>query len=143
MLAGTFYSVVSFTLFERVRLRKLDRRHYTEGLTNGWERLWYARRDGENYTPYGERMLARLAGDGASGNGIALSPSNSGDSTPVRDASPPAYRAGGYSAVPSSADKEPKGSRNDSLDEAMDDRPGRASLEEAVEDPPRRVASIA
>ncbi|POY71028.1 hypothetical protein BMF94_5954 [Rhodotorula taiwanensis] len=145
LLAGTFYSLVSFTLFERVRLRKLDRRHYSEGLTNGWERLWYARRDGENYTPYGERMLARLAGDSASGNGIALSPSISGDSTPVRGTSPPAYRAGGYAAVPSSAaaDKEAKGRGSDSFDGTLDDRPGRASVEEAVEDPPRRVASIA
>lgn len=149
LLAGTFYSVVSFTLFERVRLRKLDRRHYAEGLTNGWERLWYSRRDGENYTPYGERMLGRLSDpagcDSSAAGGIALSPSNSGSQSPERSVTPPAYRAGGYTAVPSGSSKEMSGRDSASFDEERaDDRPQTVPpTGDMVKDPPRRLASIA
>lgn len=143
LLAGTFYSVVAFTLFERVRLRKLDRKHYSEGLTNGWERLWHARRDGENYDAYGERMLRRLAGGDDDGDepslvgGIALSPSVSGDGTPARSVSPPAYRDGGYTSLPSADDKEARGGDNSLDDDGVDDRPnGMHDL------PTRRTASV-
>jgi hypothetical protein len=145
LLAGTFYSVVAFTLFERVRLRKLDRKHYSEGLTNGWERLWHARRDGENYDAYGERMLRRLAGgdDGDEPNlvgGIALSPSVSGEGTPARSVSPPAYRDGGYTSLPAVDDKEARECDSSSLEDddgVVDDRPnGRHDL------PTRRTASV-
>lgn len=143
LLAGTFYSVVAFTLFERVRLRKLDRKHYSEGLTNGWERLWHARRDGENYDAYGERMLRRLVGDDGDESslvgGIALSPSVSGEGTPARSVSPSAYRDGGYTALPAVDDKEAQECDNSSLEEhdGVDDRPnGMHDL------PTRRTASV-
>ncbi|GAA5852892.1 hypothetical protein JCM8547_004721 [Rhodosporidiobolus lusitaniae] len=101
LLFGTFYSAISFTIFERVRLRKLDRQHYANGLTNGWDRLRWALRDGENFTPYGERQLALLTGN--AGNGVLgteeeaekLTTANGGTRLAVLNGG-----KGGYEAVP-------------------------------------------
>ncbi|GAA5931574.1 hypothetical protein JCM3775_006891 [Rhodotorula graminis] len=127
LICGTFYSLVSFTLFERVRLRKLDRAHYANALTNGYERLFFAIRDGDNWTEYGERMLRRL-GPGAPGEGeekggaLALSRSTSSGSSGGRgvgssgsSGSSPASRsaggsgggrAGGYVSLPADRQSE-------------------------------------
>ncbi|GAA6034597.1 hypothetical protein JCM8097_005415 [Rhodosporidiobolus ruineniae] len=113
LFVGTFYSAVSFTIFERVRLRKLDRRHYALGLTNGYERLFYSLHDGENYTAYGERQLARLGGasaqdeaekyevEGLTG-GSGRTSGESGGSMRLANLSSPngPRREGGYTAVP-------------------------------------------
>ncbi|CEQ42262.1 SPOSA6832_04048, partial [Sporobolomyces salmonicolor] len=113
LLCGTGYSVISFLIFERVRLRRLDRTHYTDGLTNGWERLRWSIRDGDNWTEYGARQLARLSGkEGVQlscGEGASLSRSSSGGSfrrDNVRNAPAGAGRNGGYSAVPSAEARE-------------------------------------
>ncbi|BGP49072.1 hypothetical protein JCM10450v2_004951 [Rhodotorula kratochvilovae] len=108
LICGTFYSVVAFTLFERVRLRRLDRAHYAQGLTNGYDRLFYARRDGDNFTEYGERMLRRLGppGDGEKG-ALSLSRSTSSSGSVrlgalggARGGGGAPAREGGYVAVP-------------------------------------------
>ncbi|GAA5952385.1 hypothetical protein JCM21900_003799 [Sporobolomyces salmonicolor] len=113
LLCGTGYSVISFLIFERVRLRRLDRTHYTDGLTNGWERLRWSIRDGDNWTEYGARQLARLSGkEGVQlscGEGASLSRSSSGGSfrrDNVRNAPAGAGRNGGYSAIPSEEARE-------------------------------------
>ncbi|KAM0789188.1 hypothetical protein ACM66B_000034 [Microbotryomycetes sp. NB124-2] len=49
LLVGSAYAAIAFLVAERAFLRKLDLEHVEEGLTNGWERLWYGLRDGENY----------------------------------------------------------------------------------------------
>ncbi|GJN91281.1 hypothetical protein Rhopal_004300-T1 [Rhodotorula paludigena] len=123
LIAGTFYSLVSFTFFSRVYLRKLDRAHYANGLTNGYDRLFFARRDGEHYSDYGDKMLRRWsdddedacgaggAGRGANGAGaVRLSRSSSGGSGAARS-------AGGYAPVPDAH----FGSDGDDVDD--DDRP--------------------
>ena len=122
LICGTFYSLVSFTLFERVRLRKLDRAHYANGLTNGYERLFFARRDGDNWTEYGERMLRRLGpGAGADGEAdgegegkVALSRSTTSSANASAGSSPAgssrgaaaARREGGYVSLPADRQSE-------------------------------------
>ncbi|GAA5867004.1 hypothetical protein JCM1840_005937 [Sporobolomyces johnsonii] len=111
LLCGAFYSVVSFLIFERVRLRPLDRAHYADGLTNGWERLRWSIRDGENWTEYGARQLARLSGkEGVQlsyGEGASLSRSTSSSGGSfrrdhvVRNGGAGPGRNGGYSEIPS------------------------------------------
>lgn len=99
---------MSFTVFSRVYLRKLDRAHYANGLTNGSDRLFFARRDGEHFSDYGDKMLRRWsdddedacggAGRGAHGAGaVRLSRSSSGGSGAARSAG---AGAGGYAPVP-------------------------------------------
>lgn len=125
LICGTFYSLVSFTLFERVRLRKLDRAHYANGLTNGYERLFFARRDGDNWTEYGERMLRRLGpGAGADGEAdgegegkVALSRSTTSSANASAGSSPAgssrgaaaARREGGYVSLPADRQSEDVG----------------------------------
>ncbi|GAA5824530.1 hypothetical protein JCM11251_000461 [Rhodosporidiobolus azoricus] len=114
LLFGTLYSALSFTLFERVRLRKLDRAHYANGLTNGYERLFYSLKDGENFTAYGERQLARLSGrEGADEaekyevEGLSRSTSPGSGSGSVRlENLGGARREGGYEAVPQRGESE-------------------------------------
>jgi hypothetical protein len=98
LLCGTFYSVVAFTIFERVRLRKLDLRHYSEGLTTGYDRLFHSLHDGENYTEYGSRQILRLSnGNKEELSSEVLSRSSSGGSVRLGNAT----RGGsGYAAVP-------------------------------------------
>ncbi|GAA5953301.1 hypothetical protein JCM3765_007466 [Sporobolomyces pararoseus] len=102
LLFGTFYSVVAFTIFERVRLRKLDLRHYSEGLTTGFERLWYSLHDGENFTEYGSKQIMRLS----NGNKEALSSevlsrsSSGGSSVRLGNTASGARLENGYAAVP-------------------------------------------
>ncbi|EGU12040.1 hypothetical protein RTG_01922 [Rhodotorula toruloides ATCC 204091] len=142
LLCGTFYSLLSFTLFERTRLRALDRRHYSLGLTNGYERLFYARRDGENWDEYGERMLRRLGGDeGGKEGALALSRSSSGGSV----GRVPMGRPGGYEAVPEAAEEEGRtvfALRDGEEDEEADDRP-RYGSPSRFATPNRSVASLA
>ncbi|BGP08918.1 hypothetical protein JCM10049v2_004769 [Rhodotorula toruloides] len=143
LLCGTFYSLLSFTLFERTRLRKLDRRHYSLGLTNGYERLFYARRDGENWDEYGERMLRRLGGEGEEGKegALALSRSSSGGSV----GRVPVNRPVGYEAVPEAAEEEGTtvfASRDGDEDEEADDRP-RYGSPSRYATPNRSFASLA
>ncbi|BGP17051.1 hypothetical protein JCM10213_000312 [Rhodosporidiobolus nylandii] len=107
LLVGCFYAAVSFLIFERVRLRRLDREHYANGLTNGYDRLFHSLRDGENFTAYGERQLARLSGNENDaekiydiGGGLASSgSSSSGGSVRLANLGG-AGREGGYTAVP-------------------------------------------
>ncbi|GAA5903507.1 phosphatase PAP2 family protein [Sporobolomyces salmoneus] len=113
LLFGTFYSVVAFTIFERVRLRKLDLRHYSEGLTTGFERLWYSLHDGENYTEYGSRQILRLS----NGNKVALSSevlsrSSSGESVQMGVTSGGA----GYTALPTEGSNWDRFSSETSID---------------------------
>ncbi|GAA6009135.1 hypothetical protein JCM10207_004278, partial [Rhodosporidiobolus poonsookiae] len=123
LLLGTFYSAVSFLIFERVRLRKLDRHHYANGLTNGYDRLFHCRHDGEHFTSYGERQLALLTGDAGASEADKydagrLSRSTSGGSVRMANlassaagAGAGAKRAGGYEAVPqrgASEDLDPR-----------------------------------
>lgn len=115
LLFGTFYSAVAFTIFERVRLRKLDLRHYSEGRTTGWERLWYSLHDGENYTEYGSRQILRLsngAKDALSSEVLSRS-SSGGGSVQMGATTRQAGGANGYAAVPTdrpSWDDESRGS---------------------------------
>ncbi|GAA5979034.1 hypothetical protein JCM11641_004950 [Rhodosporidiobolus odoratus] len=103
LLIGSLYSAISFLVFERIRLRKLDYLHYSNGLTNGYERLFYSLRDGENWTEYGERQRGRLrgtftldgdqeAGLGEGGVGMATLLGAGAGGVPARN--------GGYAAVP-------------------------------------------
>ncbi|GAA5991030.1 hypothetical protein JCM5350_005401 [Sporobolomyces pararoseus] len=103
LLFGTFYSAVAFTIFERVRLRKLDLRHYSEGLTTGFERLWYSLHDGENFTEYGSKQIMRLSnGNKEALSSEVLSRSSSGGSSSVRLGNTASSGGGenGYAAVP-------------------------------------------
>jgi len=128
LICGTFYSLVSFTLFERVRLRKLDRAHYANALTNGYERLFFAIRDGDNWTEYGERMLRRLgdgeekeggagalalsrstssgSGTGRGGASVGGSAGSSSGSSPAPSGPRTAGRAGGYVSLPADRQSE-------------------------------------
>ncbi|GAA6062369.1 hypothetical protein JCM10212_004215 [Sporobolomyces blumeae] len=133
LLCGTFYSLVAFTLFERVRLRKLDLRHYSEGLTTGWDRLRWSLHDGDNFTEYGARQVARLTGKDAWASDVS-SRSTSGSSsrrgssalgggggTGTAGIGGPGARGGGgggYAAVPT--DRPSWDLHDDDDDEAQD-----------------------
>ncbi|KAK4057161.1 hypothetical protein OIO90_001656 [Microbotryomycetes sp. JL221] len=96
LLVGSAYAALAFIIAERAFLRKFDRQHYEQGLTNGWDRLRWGIQDGTNDhgAVYPNGRTTRTSSFASFESGSTIGSSSGGVRTP-----PNFTRAGGYEAV--------------------------------------------